>query len=67
MRTSKFTALKVFLFTILSFVLFHAMIIAQDKAAKIEELMNKYNEYGQFNGSVLVAENGNEIFKKGSG
>lgn len=40
---------------------------AQDKAKQIEQLLNKYNEYGQFNGSALVAENGKVIFKKGFG
>jgi len=39
----------------------------QTKAEKIDELMRLYNEYGQFNGSVLVAENGKVIFKKGFG
>lgn len=40
---------------------------AQEKAKQIEQLLNKYNEYGQFNGSALVAENGKIIFKKGFG
>lgn len=40
---------------------------AQDKAKQIEQLLSKYNEYGQFNGSALVAENGKVIFKKGFG
>jgi len=42
-------------------------VFAQDKAQKIEQLLSKYNEYGQFNGSALVAENGKVIFKKGFG
>ncbi|MBL7129250.1 MAG: serine hydrolase [Ignavibacteria bacterium] len=67
MKTLKFTTLKIFFLSIFSFVLFLSSINAQDKAALIEELMNKYNEYGQFNGSVLVAENGNVILKKGYG
>ena len=41
--------------------------VAQDKAAKIDELMRTYNSYRQFNGAVLVAENGKVIFKKGYG
>jgi len=40
---------------------------AQDKAKQIEQLLSKYTEYGQFNGSALVAENGKVIFKKGFG
>lgn len=42
-------------------------IFAQNKAQQIEQLLSKYNEYGQFNGSALVAENGKVIFKKGFG
>ena len=45
----------------------HASVLAQDKAAKIDELMKLYNSYRQFNGAVLVAENGKVIFKKGYG
>lgn len=44
-----------------------ASVLAQDKAAKIDELMKAYNSYRQFNGAVLVAENGKVIFKKGYG
>lgn len=40
---------------------------AQDKAKKIDQLMNLYTTYGQLNGSVLVSEHGKIIFKKGYG
>ncbi|MGB7841664.1 MAG: serine hydrolase domain-containing protein, partial [Salinimicrobium sp.] len=40
---------------------------AQNKAQKIEELLNKYHDYGQFNGSVLVANEGEVIFADGYG
>lgn len=40
---------------------------AQTKVQKIEALLGQYHEYGQFNGSALVAENGKIIFKKGFG
>ncbi len=39
----------------------------QNKAKQIDQLMSQYNEYGQFNGSVLVAEHGKIIFQKGYG
>jgi len=42
-------------------------LFAQDKASKIDELMTKISENQQFNGSVLVAENGRVIYKKGFG
>ncbi|WP_431243179.1 serine hydrolase [Flavobacterium sp. P21] len=48
-------------------LLFTITTFAQDKAKEIEQLLKKYNEYGQFNGSALVAENGKIIFKKGFG
>lgn len=38
-----------------------------DKAAKIDQLMTDYFKQGTFNGSVLVAERGRVIFKKGYG
>lgn len=41
--------------------------MAQTKVQKIEALLSQYHEYGQFNGSALVAENGKVIFKKGFG
>ena len=44
-----------------------SLAYAQDKAGQIDELLKKYNEYGQFNGSALVAENGRVIYKKGLG
>src|SRR5687768_8098279 len=42
-----------------------AKVLAQDKAARIDELMKVYHSYRLFNGAVLVAENGKVIFKKG--
>ena len=40
---------------------------AQNKADEIEKLLQIYYDYGQFNGTVLVAEGGKVIFKKGYG
>lgn len=42
-------------------------VLAQDQAAKIDELISTYNKYGQFNGSALVADKGKVILKKGYG
>ncbi len=55
------------LITIAWLLVAHAHVLAQDKAAKIDELMKVYNSYRQFNGALLVAENGKVIFKKGYG
>ncbi len=41
--------------------------VAQDKITKIDELMQVYYDYGKFNGTVLVAEEGKVIYKKGFG
>lgn len=40
---------------------------APDKAAALDALLAKYNEFGLFNGSVLVAEKGEVILAKGYG
>ncbi len=40
---------------------------AQIKADKIDKLVSTFAEYGKFNGSVLVADKGNVIYKKGFG
>lgn len=40
---------------------------AQQNVQKIDALLKQYYDYGQFNGSILVAENGKVIYKKGFG
>ena len=40
---------------------------AQQNVRKIDELMKQYYDYGQFNGSILVADNGKIIYEKGFG
>ena len=57
---------KLFLFLIVA-VITATNVSAQQNAKKIDLLMKQYDEYGQFNGSVLVAENGKVIYKKGFG
>lgn len=66
MQRSKFSFLKELLATGVLF-LFTLISVAQSKSDMIEELMEKYSEYEQFNGSVLVAENGEVIYKDGLG
>jgi CubicO group peptidase (beta-lactamase class C family) len=44
-----------------------APALAQDKAARIDELLKTYHEFGQFNGAALVAEGGRVVHKKGYG
>ena len=42
-------------------------VFAQSHADRIDAMMKKFTEYGQFNGSVLVAEKGAVILKAGYG
>jgi CubicO group peptidase (beta-lactamase class C family) len=53
----------------LAFLLISVQINAysQDKIGKIESLILAYHDLGQFNGAVLVAENGQVTYKKGFG
>ncbi|MEL7340157.1 MAG: serine hydrolase domain-containing protein, partial [Bacteroidota bacterium] len=40
---------------------------AQDKAASMDSLMSVYAQYGQFNGSVLVAQKGEIVYQNAFG
>jgi CubicO group peptidase (beta-lactamase class C family) len=40
---------------------------SQQNARKIDALVKQYSDYGQFNGTVLVAEKGKIIYEKGFG
>lgn len=42
-------------------------LVAQNKSKEIKNLMQLYYDYDQFNGSILVAENGSPIYKGGFG
>jgi CubicO group peptidase (beta-lactamase class C family) len=44
-----------------------AQLSAQGKAAKIDALVKSYVDQGRFNGSVLVADHGKVIYRKGFG
>lgn len=43
------------------------LLVAQDKAAKIQEFLSTAHKHRLFNGSALVAENGKVIYKSGFG
>ena len=57
---------KKLLITIIS-VFTSNIVFGQEKVEQLDKLLGLYNEYGQFNGSVLVSENGKVIYKKGFG
>lgn len=48
-------------------LLLPAPAIPQTSAEKIDALLSRYHEYELFNGAVLVAEDGEVIYKKGFG
>src|SRR6185295_18871081 len=52
---------------LLSIFAFQISVSAQNKVRQIDEVMSLYHKYQQFNGSVLVADNGKVIYKKGFG
>lgn len=54
-------------FALLAILALQTSAFAQDKGAKIDEMLSLYQKYGQFNGSALVADNGKVIYKKGLG
>jgi CubicO group peptidase (beta-lactamase class C family) len=56
------------LFTLFAIIFLTATAaIAQDKVQKIDELLKTFYDYGQFNGSILVAESGKVVYEKGFG
>lgn len=58
---------KVFLSIVTLIILLSPISISQSNSEKIDNLLNRYLEYRLFNGSALVAEEGEVIFKKGYG
>ncbi len=66
MNTPLFFRLKTIVL-LFCFIITFTTSFAQSKTAQLDNLLNKYTEYNQFNGSVLVAEKGKMIYKKGFG
>jgi len=52
---------------IIAAILISSHVSAWSQEAAIDALLSKYNDYDQFNGSVLVAEEGKILFEKGYG
>ncbi|HSH52111.1 MAG TPA: serine hydrolase domain-containing protein [Bacteroidales bacterium] len=59
--------MKVFLISILVISLNSNYLTAQTNYEKIDSVLNSYFEVNLFNGSVIVSENGNVIYKNGFG
>ncbi|MGA9291696.1 MAG: serine hydrolase [Ignavibacteriaceae bacterium] len=59
---------KAICFLLTAFLIFsNQSIFSQTKADKIEALLNQYYNFQEFNGAVLVAEDGKVIYKNGFG
>jgi CubicO group peptidase (beta-lactamase class C family) len=67
MKKNFLLPLKLAIYTALLLVTFQHAALAQDHAAKIQEVLTLAHKYRQFNGSALVAENGKVIYKGGFG
>ena len=61
------TSRNVFVLPWLAILAFQISAFGQDKANRIDNLVSLYYKYGQFNGSVLVADNGKVLYEKGFG
>ncbi|MCV9926519.1 serine hydrolase [Flavobacterium sp. LS1R49] len=66
-KKSNHSLLKVLIFSAFFQFILVSTCFAQTKVDKIDKLISQYSKYDQFNGTVLVAENGNIIYKKGFG
>jgi CubicO group peptidase (beta-lactamase class C family) len=67
MKKNFLIPLKLAVYTAVLLVTSQHAVLAQDHAAKIQEVLTLAHKYRQFNGSVLVAENGKVIYKGGVG
>ena len=56
-----------YLFLSLLFLFSFIKVLSQTKAEKINDLLNQYYKFREFNGSALVAEEGKIIYKNGFG
>ncbi|TYB76412.1 serine hydrolase [Bizionia myxarmorum] len=54
-------------YLLIALLLCSSLSFGQNKKAQLDKLIDSYTEYHKFNGSVLVAENGKVIYKKGFG
>src|ERR1044071_80579 len=59
--------LRFYAATFIFLVIFQHAALAQDRAAKIQEVLALAQKYRQFNGAALVAENGKVVYKGGFG
>ena len=61
------TLCKTMLIGVMTLMMTSNFCYGQTKTEQLDELLNQYLEHGKFNGSVLVAEQGRVVYKKGFG
>ncbi|MEP1779726.1 serine hydrolase domain-containing protein, partial [Reichenbachiella sp.] len=66
-QKTKHLLLKTLLIGLLIQTGFSSVSLGQSKEEKIDQVVSLYADYGKFNGSILVSENGKVIYKKGFG
>ncbi len=57
------TLSRLLAYTAILLFVFQQAALAQDRAAKIQEVLAQAHKYQQFNGSALIAENGKVVYK----
>jgi CubicO group peptidase (beta-lactamase class C family) len=62
-RLRQVRTLRLLFFAPIVLLLCQQTLLAQDKSAKIQEVLTLAHKYRQFNGTALVAENGKVIYK----
>lgn len=67
MNKSKTRSIKKSMLGVLMMLAIGNITYGQSKIDKLDELVSMYSEYGKFNGSVLVSDQGKVIYKKGFG
>ncbi|QQX77156.1 MULTISPECIES: serine hydrolase [Aequorivita] len=67
MKSSKKSLRRIAFVAVIAFIATFTVSFGQNKTTQLDNLLNKYTEYGQFNGSVLVADKGKIVYKKGFG
>lgn len=67
MNKRKRIFLKIVIVGVFALVTSSNFCFGQTKNEQLDKLLNLYQEYGKFNGSVLIADQGKVVYKKGFG
>ena len=67
MNQRKIILLKTVIIGVIALVTSTNFCFGQTKSEQLDKLLNLYHEYGKFNGSVLMADQGKLVYKKGFG